>query len=107
QDMQNELLELQSKLNKTIVFITHDLDEAIRLGDRIAVMRDGEIVQLDTPENILQKPESTYVASFVSKIDPTKILTAGHIMQHYKATARVQDGPRVALRIMQQAGLSS
>ncbi|NEE14017.1 glycine/betaine ABC transporter ATP-binding protein, partial [Streptomyces sp. SID7499] len=63
-DMQDQLLELQKRLKKTIVFITHDLNEAMRLGDRIAVMRDGEIVQLGTAEDILVTPANDYVASF-------------------------------------------
>nr|WP_206313673.1 betaine/proline/choline family ABC transporter ATP-binding protein [Streptomyces coryli] len=80
-DMQDQLLELQEKLKKTIVFITHDLNEAMRLGDRIAVMRDGEIVQIGTPEDILVRPANDYVRRFVEDVDRTRVLTAGSIME--------------------------
>jgi glycine betaine/proline transport system ATP-binding protein len=80
-DMQDQLLELQRKLKKTIVFITHDLNEAMRLGDRIAVMRDGEIVQNGTAEDILVRPSNAYVASFTQDVDRSRVLTAGSIME--------------------------
>ncbi|MQS39427.1 quaternary amine ABC transporter ATP-binding protein [Streptomyces katsurahamanus] len=79
-DMQDQLLQLQKTLKKTIVFITHDLNEAMRLGDRIAVMRDGRIVQLGTAEDILITPATDYVASFTQDVDRTRVLTAGAIM---------------------------
>jgi len=79
-DMQDQLLELQKRLKKTIVFITHDLNEAMRLGDRIAVMRDGEIVQLGTAEDILVTPANDYVASFTQDVDRSRVLTAGAVM---------------------------
>lgn len=79
-DMQDQLLELQKRLKKTIVFITHDLNEAMRLGDRIAVMRDGKIVQLGTAEDILVTPANDYVASFTQDVDRSRVLTAGAIM---------------------------
>ncbi|MFI1886597.1 glycine betaine/L-proline ABC transporter ATP-binding protein [Streptomyces jumonjinensis] len=79
-DMQDQLLQLQKTLKKTIVFITHDLNEAMRLGDRIAVMRDGRIVQLGTAEDILVTPATDYVASFTQDVDRTRVLTAGAIM---------------------------
>jgi glycine betaine/proline transport system ATP-binding protein len=80
-DMQDQLLELQKTLHKTIVFITHDLNEAMRLGDRIAVMRDGEIVQIGTAEDILVRPEGEYVASFTRDVDRSKVLTAASVME--------------------------
>ncbi|HWU11256.1 MAG TPA: glycine betaine/L-proline ABC transporter ATP-binding protein [Streptomyces sp.] len=80
-DMQDQLLELQKRLKKTIVFITHDLNEAMRLGDRIAVMRDGEIVQQGTAEDILVRPSNDYVASFIQDVDRSRVLTAGSIME--------------------------
>jgi glycine betaine/proline transport system ATP-binding protein len=107
-DMQNELLELQNIMNKTIVFITHDLDEALKLGDRIALMKDGEIVQIGTPEEILMSPASRYVEKFVEDVDRTKIITAEMAMQ--KTTARImypKDGPRVALHTMRNNKISS
>ncbi|WP_328581481.1 quaternary amine ABC transporter ATP-binding protein [Streptomyces sp. NBC_00370] len=79
-DMQDQLLEIQKRLKKTIVFITHDLNEAMRLGDRIAVMRDGRIVQLGTAEDILVTPANDYVASFTQDVDRSRVLTAGAIM---------------------------
>jgi glycine betaine/proline transport system ATP-binding protein len=86
-DMQDQLLELQRKLKKTIVFITHDLNEAMRLGDRIAVMRDGKIVQNGTAEDILVRPANDYVASFTQDVDRSRVLTAGSIMGETGATA--------------------
>ncbi len=80
-DMQDQLLELQQRLHKTIVFITHDLNEAMRLGDRIAVMRDGRIVQVGTAEEILVDPANDYVASFVQDVDRSRVLTAESIME--------------------------
>lgn len=79
-DMQDQLLELQKTLKKTIVFITHDLNEAMRLGDRIAVMRDGRIVQIGSAEDILVTPANDYVASFTQDVDRSRVLTAGAIM---------------------------
>ncbi|MFH8345563.1 glycine betaine/L-proline ABC transporter ATP-binding protein [Streptomyces sp. NPDC018045] len=79
-DMQDQLLELQKTLKKTIVFITHDLNEAMRLGDRIAVMRDGRIVQTGSAEDILLTPANDYVASFIQDVDRSRVLTAGAVM---------------------------
>ena len=79
-DMQEQLASLQADLGKTIIFITHDLNEAMFLGDRIAVMRDGEIVQIGTPDEILTYPANEYVASFVRDVDRTRVLTAGSVM---------------------------
>lgn len=79
-DMQDQLLELQSRLNKTIVFITHDLNEAMRLGDRVAVMRDGRIVQTGSAEDILMTPANDYVAAFTQDVDRSRVLTASSVM---------------------------
>lgn len=106
-EMQDELLDLQARLNKTIVFITHDLDEALKVGDRIAVMRDGAIIQIGTPEEIVSKPSDEYITSFIEGVDRSKVLTASGIMQRVKETATVRDGPRVVLHKLQQSGLSS
>ncbi|MBO1915263.1 glycine betaine/L-proline ABC transporter ATP-binding protein, partial [Microvirga sp. 3-52] len=95
-DMQDELLQLHNDMGKTIVFITHDLDEALRIGDRIALMKDGEIVQIGTPEEILMNPSNEYVARFVEDVDLSKVLTAGHIMKQAD-TVQIDRGPRVAL----------
>lgn len=106
-EMQDELLDLQARLNKTIVFITHDLDEALKVGDRIAVMRDGEVIQIGTPEEIVSRPTDEYVTSFIEGVDRSKVLTAESIMQRPKEVATLRDGPRVVLRKLQQSGLSS
>jgi glycine betaine/proline transport system ATP-binding protein len=79
-DMQDQLLQLQQTLKKTIVFITHDLNEAMRLGDRIAVMRDGRIVQIGSAEDILVRPADDYVASFTKDVDRSRVLTASAVM---------------------------
>ncbi|NEB02323.1 betaine/proline/choline family ABC transporter ATP-binding protein [Streptomyces sp. SID13726] len=79
-DMQDQLLQLQKTLKKTIVFITHDLNEAMRLGDRIAVMRDGRIVQIGSAEDILVRPADDYVASFTKDVDRSRVLTASAVM---------------------------
>jgi len=78
--MQNEFLRLQSMLKKTIVFITHDFDEAIRLADRIAIMYEGLIVQVGTPEELITKPATDYVAEFTKDIPRSKLLNAASVM---------------------------
>lgn len=105
-DMQHELLLLQARMKKTIVFITHDLDEALRLGDRIALMKDGVIVQIGTPEEILIQPADKYVERFVEDVDLSKVLTAAHVMRQPE-TITPERGPRVALQLMQDNGVSS
>ncbi|MEX0426527.1 glycine betaine/L-proline ABC transporter ATP-binding protein [Nocardioides sp. DS6] len=107
-DMQDQLIELQHKLGKTILFITHDLNEAMRLGDRIAMMRNGEIVQVGTAEEILTDPANDYVAQFVADVDRTRVLTAGSIMEPPVAVLGGEQGPRAAHKLMreqQQRGL--
>ncbi|WP_246269490.1 quaternary amine ABC transporter ATP-binding protein [Chitinophaga oryzae] len=104
--MQDELLDLQEKMHKTIVFITHDLDEAIRLGDRIAIMKDGEVIQIGTPEEILTAPANEYVSSFVEKVDRKAIITASSLMDTKPTTAVFRkDGPEGSLRKMRATGL--
>lgn len=105
-DMQDELLDLQSKMQKTIVFITHDLDEALRIGDRIALMKDGEIVQIGTPEEILINPANDYVSQFVEDVDVTKVFTAEHVMRRPE-TIEMSRGTLVAVKIMKDEGLST
>ncbi|MFD1928869.1 glycine betaine/L-proline ABC transporter ATP-binding protein [Sporosarcina siberiensis] len=106
-EMQNELMSLQSRLGKTILFITHDLDEALKLGDRIAIMKDGEIVQVGTAEQILENPANDYVADFVKDIDRSKILEASHVMKRPEVVMTHRDGPRMAVRKMEEVGASS
>ncbi len=105
-DMQDELLEIQEKYKKTIIFITHDLDEALRIGDRIALMRDGSIIQLGTPEQILMNPANEFVEKFVEDVDLSKIITASHVLKPAERIG-VDRGPRVALEIMRKQGYSS
>jgi glycine betaine/proline transport system ATP-binding protein len=105
--MQDELLELQDKMHKTIVFITHDLDEALKLGDRIAIMKDGAIVQIGTPEEILTEPANDYVQALVQNVDKTKIITAGTVNRKVTAVVASKDGPKVAIRYMEKLGMSS
>ena len=105
-DMQNLFLEIQGEVQRTVVFVTHDLDEALRLGHRVAIMKDGEIVQLGTPENILREPATEYVERFVEDVDYTKVRTAESVMIRAKEVAYPNEGPTVVLRRMRQAGLS-
>ncbi len=105
-DMQEQLLDLQHKLKKTIIFITHDLNEAMLLGTRIAVMRDGRVVQIGTAEEILSKPADDYVAKFVADVDRTRVLTAATLMERPKAVVQIGVGPRQANRIMRDAQVS-
>ncbi|MCW7754100.1 glycine betaine/L-proline ABC transporter ATP-binding protein [Desulfobotulus sp. H1] len=106
-DMQDELIGLQQKLQKTIVFISHDLDEALKLGDRIILMKDGVIVQSGTGEEILTNPATDYVARFVENVDITKVLTAESVMIRPKAmVSPTTHGPKSALRFMQKEGFS-
>ncbi|MDZ7792625.1 MAG: glycine betaine/L-proline ABC transporter ATP-binding protein [Spirochaetia bacterium] len=106
--MQDELLELQAKMHKTIVFITHDLDEALKLGDRILILGpDGTSRQLGTPEEILSEPADEYVAKFVEKVDKTKIITVSSIMRKAPVMTIPKDGPGAASRTMETNGISS
>jgi len=79
-DMQDEVMRLQASLRKTMVFITHDLSEALKLGDRIAVMHDGDVVQIGTPEQLVGSPANDYVADFTRDVVRSRVLTAGYIM---------------------------
>jgi glycine betaine/proline transport system ATP-binding protein len=106
-EMQDQLLKLQASLGKTIVFITHDLNEAMRLGDRIAVLKDGRIVQIGTAEEVLNDPATDYVAQFVADVDRTRVLTASTVMEPAKAEVNAGAGPRTALRTMREHQLSA
>jgi len=106
-EMQEQLLELQQKLRKTIVFITHDLNEAMLLGDRIAVMRDGRIVQVGTPEDILTDPANDYVEQFVQDVDRARVLTAANVMERPRPVVSETAGPRTALRQMRDSYTSA
>jgi glycine betaine/proline transport system ATP-binding protein len=90
-EMQDEFLRLQSVLHKTILFVTHDFDEALRLADRIAIMKDGVIEQIDTPANIVLKPATEYVAKFTRGVPRERVLSCQAIMEEYDATTRMSD----------------
>ena len=95
--MQDELLRLQNELHKTIVFITHDLNEALKLGDRIAIMHDGQVAQIGSPEDIVLRPEDEYVGDFTQDVRLESVLTASKVMVTPKATVMGHQGPRAAL----------
>ena len=105
-EMQDELLELQANVQKTIIFITHDLNEALRIGDRIALMKDGQIMQIGTGEDILTNPANQYVRDFVEDVDRSKVLTAQNIMVPALTTNIEIDGPSVALNRMRKEEVS-
>jgi glycine betaine/proline transport system ATP-binding protein len=106
-EMQDLLLDLQGRLNKTIVFITHDLNEAMRLGDRIAMLRDGRVMQIGTAEEILTDPANDYVAQFVADVDRTRVLTARSVMENPVAVVDANGGPRAAVRVMRETQSSA
>ncbi len=106
-EMQDELLSLQRKMHKTIIFITHDLDEALKIGDRIAIMKDGAIVQTGGPEEILTNPANDYVRDFVQDVNRVKVVTASTIMEKADPIVTAKDGVKVAVRRMKQASISS
>ncbi len=104
-EMQDELLKLQQESQRTVVFISHDLDEAMRIGDRIAMMEGGRIVQVGTPEDILKDPADEYVRAFFRGVDPTQVLKAGDVARNNQVTIirHRGGGPRTALeRLMDQ-----
>ncbi|MEK3979215.1 glycine betaine/L-proline ABC transporter ATP-binding protein [Psychrobacillus sp. FSL K6-2836] len=106
-EMQLELLDIQNKLQKTIIFITHDVNEAFKIGDRVAVMKDGKVEQIGTPEEILEKPASNYISEFIRDIDRSKILQAEHIMSKPYGLVSLKDGLNVAIQVMRENGISS
>ncbi|MBS3976460.1 MAG: glycine betaine/L-proline ABC transporter ATP-binding protein [Syntrophomonadaceae bacterium] len=106
-ELQQELLDIQSRLQKTIVFITHDINEAFKLGDRVAIMKDGIIEQMGTPDEILAKPRNEYINNFVSDIDRSKVLQAKNIMFKPSALISLKDGVKIAIKEMEQSGISS
>ncbi|EPU67009.1 TPA: glycine betaine/L-proline ABC transporter ATP-binding protein [Streptococcus agalactiae] len=105
-EMQDELLDLQDTNKQTIIFISHDLNEALRIGDRIALMKDGEIMQIGTGEEILTNPSNDFVREFVEDVDRSKVLTAQNIMIKPLTTVLEIDGPQVALTRMHREEVS-
>lgn len=106
-DMQDELLDLQEDMHKTIVFISHDLNEALRIGDHIMIMKDGEIVQIGTPEEILSQPADDYVEKFIEGVDRSQVYTAANVMIRANTVNIDKDGPRLAARRMRDNEISS
>ena len=107
QDMQFELLQIQRKLEKTVVFITHDMDEAFKLGDTVAIMRDGKVIQIDTPEEMSASPATDYVRSFINSADKSKVRSVRNIMITPTVLVRVGDSAERAIREMQKNALST
>ncbi|GET79397.1 putative glycine betaine/proline ABC transporter (ATP-binding protein) [Streptococcus dysgalactiae subsp. equisimilis] len=105
-EMQDELLALQDSMKQTIIFISHDLNEALRIGDRIALMKDGQIMQIGTGEEILTNPANDFVREFVEDVDRSKVLTAQNIMIKPLTTTIELDGPQVALNRMHNEEVS-
>ncbi|WP_261902577.1 quaternary amine ABC transporter ATP-binding protein [Vibrio fortis] len=101
-EMQDQLIELQEKLHKTIIFITHDLDEALRLGDRIAILKDGELVQQGTPHEILLHPADDYVEAFVKDVNRARALTVETVMQPplYRITSETIEGALAQMKML-------
>lgn len=106
-DMQNELLSLQDKLQKTIIFITHDLDEALKIGDRIAIMKDGDIVQIGKPEEILYNPADDYVKEFTQDVNRSKVVMASSIMRPAESLVLEKAGAKIAAKRMKDLDISS
>jgi glycine betaine/proline transport system ATP-binding protein len=106
-EMQDELLALEGRIHKTTVFITHDLDEALRLGDRIAILKDGLLIQVGTPEEILSNPADDYVSDFTRDVNRIRVLSASNVMISPRSLVIERGGPRAALEFMQKEGLSS
>ncbi|HEC84700.1 MAG: glycine/betaine ABC transporter ATP-binding protein [Candidatus Parabeggiatoa sp. nov. 2] len=105
-DMQNELNSLQDRMKKTILFITHDLDEALKIGNRVVLMKDGQVVQVGTPEEILMAPANDYVRRFVENVDKSKVLTAKSVLTQARVVAYPDDNPRTVLDKMNSECLS-
>jgi len=103
--MQDELLELQSELHKTILFVTHDLHEALKLGNNIAIMRDGGIIQTGKPEEVITAPSDAYVREFVQDASPAKVLSAENIMEQPNVLLYDWQGPRAAMHILRTSNL--
>ena len=105
--MQDELLDLQEKVQKTILFVTHDLHEALKLGNRIAIMRDGGIIQVGAPEEVITTPTDAYVREFVKDASPAKVLTAANIMEQPNVLLYEWQGPRAAMHILRTSKLDN
>src|SRR5690625_6501229 len=105
--MQTELIKLQEKLQKKSVFITHDINEEFKLGDRIAVMKDGHVVQIGTPEEIIDEPANDYIVDFIQDIDRSKVFQASHVMIEPRVTAKLNETLNAVASKMRDSSLSS
>jgi glycine betaine/proline transport system ATP-binding protein len=105
--MQFELLSIQRKLNKTIIFITHDINEAFKLGDRVAIMRDGKVIQIDTPENMITNPADDYVREFIEGADKSKVMSVRQVMITPSCIVKTSDGANRAIVEMRSNNVSS
>ena len=106
-DMQFELLKIQRRLNKTVIFITHDIDEAFKLGDTVAIMQGGRVIQVDSPENLSANPNGEYVRRFIEGADLSRVTSIKNVMITPSALARVSDRPRRAISIMNKNAFST
>lgn len=106
-DMQFELLSIQRKLKKTIIFITHDINEAFKLGDTVAIMKSGQIIQTDTPENMAQNPANDYVQAFIDSADKTQVLSVKNIMSKPNCLIKLSSNIKFAINTMKNNKVSS
>ncbi|HZJ76881.1 MAG TPA: betaine/proline/choline family ABC transporter ATP-binding protein [Oscillospiraceae bacterium] len=106
-DMQFELLSIQRKLEKTVIFITHDINEAFKLGDKVAIMRDGEIVQIATPEGMSENPADNYVRQFIDGADKTQVISVKNVMITPNSIVRMKDNLNYAINMMRSNKVSS
>ncbi|MFC2002298.1 glycine betaine/L-proline ABC transporter ATP-binding protein [Chloroflexota bacterium] len=103
-EMQDEFLRLVSVVNKTVIFVTHDLNEALKLGDRVAIMQDGKIVQVGSPKEIMLNPSNDYVKEFVRDVPKMKVLTARSVMEHPGVTTTIDEAPASVLKRLEELG---
>lgn len=106
-DLQFELLRIQEKMGKTIIFITHDINEAFKLGSHVGILREGRMVQVATPEEMLSNPADDYVKKFVDNVDPSKVYCVRNIMVTPASMIKATDGVNIALKSMKSNGVSS
>lgn len=106
-DLQFELLRIQEKMGKTIIFITHDINEAFKLGSHVGILREGRMVQVATPEEMLSNPADDYVKKFIDNVDPSKVFCVRNIMVTPASMIKATDGVNIALKSMKSNGVSS
>jgi glycine betaine/proline transport system ATP-binding protein len=106
-DMQFELLKIHQKMKRTIIFITHDINEAFKLGDRVAIMRDGKVIQVDTPENMMTNPADDYVRNFIEGADRSQVMSVRNVMITPSTIVWLTDGPNRAIQEMRSNNVSS